>query len=487
MSAKAIMIQGTMSNAGKSLLCAGLCRIFSRDGYKVAPFKAQNMALNSYITRDGLEIGRAQAVQAFAAGVEPSGDMNPVLLKPTTDMGSQVIVNGRALKNMSAKEYYSRKKELIPDVTKAYERLASENDIIVIEGAGSPAEINLAKDDFVNMGMAKIANCPVLLAGDIDRGGVFAQLYGTISLLDDEAQNRIQGLIINKFRGDVSILEPGLEQLEVLCKKKVVGVVPYMKVDIEEEDSVSDRLYKSNSIDQNCIKIGVIKLPRISNYTDFMPLEIEDDVRVYYISDKSMLDEMDLIIIPGSKSTISDLNWMKESGIAPKITRLAAGGKLVLGICGGYQMLGEALTDGDHVESEDDGLVQGLNLLPIKTVFEQGKHQKQVQLNTGELSGEFSELSNRIISGYEIHNGCSDRNIASKGSVLGTYVHGLFEDPGFREAFLEIIASKKGIVRGANPAISYDEYREQQFDVLEGCLRDSLDIDQIYRIINEWR
>ena len=270
--AKAIMIQGTMSNAGKSLLAAGLCRIFKQDGYKVAPFKSQNMALNSYITREGLEMGRAQVTQAEAAGIEPSVYMNPILLKPTNDVGSQVIVNGEVVKNMSAREYFAYKKQLIPDILKAYEKLDKEYDIIVIEGAGSPAEINLKQDDIVNMGMAKMAKAPVLLVGDIDRGGVFAQLVGTIMLLEDEEKKMIKGTIINKFRGDKTILDPGVDMLEEMTRIPVVGVTPYMQVDIEDEDSLSERFFHKNN--QGVVDIAVIRLPRISNFTDFAVLEL---------------------------------------------------------------------------------------------------------------------------------------------------------------------------------------------------------------------
>ena len=294
------MIQGTMSNAGKSLLTAGLCRIFRQDGYRVAPFKSQNMALNSYITSEGLEMGRAQVMQAEAAGIEPSVLMNPILLKPTNDTGSQVIVNGEVLGTMSARDYFKYKKNLVPDIMKAFRTLAEKNDIIVIEGAGSPAEINLKTDDIVNMGMAKMADAPVLLAGDIDRGGVFAQLYGTVELLEPEERNRIRGLIINKFRGDKTILDPGIEMLEEKCGIPVVGVAPYLDIQVEDEDSLTERFDRGQ--ETGLIDIAVIRIPRISNFTDFNPLESIPGVSLRYVKHTSDLKNPDVIILPGTKT-----------------------------------------------------------------------------------------------------------------------------------------------------------------------------------------
>ena len=298
--AKSIMIQGTMSNVGKSLLTAGLCRIFKQDGFKVSPFKSQNMALNSFITEDGLEMGRAQVMQAEAAGVKPSVLMNPVLLKPTNDVGSQVIVNGEVLGVMPAREYFKYKKNLIPEVMKAYNQLSKENDIIVIEGAGSPAEINLkTDDDFVNMGMAKLADAPVLLVGDIDRGGVFAQLIGTVDLLDEDERNRIKGLIINKFRGDKTILEPGVAMIEERANIPVVGVTPYINIQVDDEDSLSSRLEDHREV--KLIDIAVIRLPRISNFTDFNPFEMIEGVSLRYVKHAGELGNPDMVILPGTK------------------------------------------------------------------------------------------------------------------------------------------------------------------------------------------
>ena len=315
------MIQGTMSNAGKSLLCAGLCRIFKQDGYRVAPFKSQNMALNSFITEDGLEMGRAQVVQAEAAGVAPQVEMNPILLKPTNDVGSQVIVNGEVLKNMSAREYFAYKKQLIPDIMKAFHKLEEENDIIVIEGAGSPAEINLKKDDIVNMGLAKMVDAPVLLVGDIDRGGVFAQLLGTLMLLEDDEKERVKGLVINKFRGDKTILDPGVEMLEERGGVKVAGVVPYMHLSIEDEDSLSGQL---DNHDVGVIDLAVIRFPRISNFTDFNVFERLEGVSVRYVSSVQELGQPDMIFLPGSKNTMGDLRWMRQNGLEAAVKKLAA-------------------------------------------------------------------------------------------------------------------------------------------------------------------
>ena len=331
--AKPIMVQGTMSGAGKSLLVTALCRIFTEDGYRVAPFKSQNMALNSYVTKDGLEMGRAQVVQAAACGKEPDVRMNPVLLKPSTDTGSQVIVNGEVLRHMPAAEYYAFKSELIPSVLEAYESLAAENDIVVIEGAGSPAEINLKKDDFVNMGLAELVDAPVLLAGDIDRGGVFAQLYGTVALLEPNEKERVKGLLINKFRGDVRLLGSGLDQLFELTGVPTLGVIPYLKVKLDEEDSLAESLSVKTA--QRPVDVAVLRLPKISNFTDFAPLEDHPVLGLRYVESPEELGSPDLVILPGTKSTVADLLWLRQTGLEAAIQKLAARDVPVLGICGG--------------------------------------------------------------------------------------------------------------------------------------------------------
>ena len=373
--ARCIMVQGTMSGAGKSLLCAALCRIFAQDGYRVAPFKSQNMALNSFVTRDGLEMGRAQVVQAQAAGIEPDVRMNPILLKPSSDVGSQVIVNGEVRGQMPAAAYFKMKKSLIPDILAAYNSLAEDVDIIVIEGAGSPAEINLKADDIVNMGLARLVDAPVLLAGDIDRGGVFAQLYGTVALLEPDERARIKGLIINKFRGDVEILRPGLAMLEEKTHLPVLGVVPYLKVDIEDEDSLSERLDTDKAVKP--LDLAIVRLPHISNFTDFMPLEQHPLLGVRYVQNARTLGTPDLILLPGTKNTIDDLLWLRQSGLEPALLKLAARGTPVFGVCGGYQMLGETLADPMGSESGRPQTLRGLGLLPTRTVFTTQKRRTQ--------------------------------------------------------------------------------------------------------------
>ena len=408
--AKNIMIQGTMSNAGKSLLAAGLCRIFKQDGYRVAPFKSQNMALNSFITKTGAEMGRAQVVQAEAAGIEPDVRMNPILLKPTTDVGSQVIVNGQVQGNMRAMEYYRRKREFIPAVMEAYNSLAQEYDIIVIEGAGSPAEINLKATDIVNMGLAELVDAPVLLVGDIDRGGVFAQLYGTIALLEPQEQQRIKGTIVNKFRGDRAILQPGIDILEKICGVPVAGVIPYTHVDIDDEDSLSTRFHTGDG--RKDIDIAVVKLPRISNFTDVSPLERFESVSVRYIERPDQLHQPDMILLPGTKSTIADLLWLRQSGLEAAICQQAARGCIVFGICGGYQMLGTSVRDPLGVEAAGVTDIKGMGLLPMDTVFQGEKVQQQTSGVFGEIPGALHSLSGMKYIGYEIHMGRSRQQLA---------------------------------------------------------------------------
>ena len=332
-----------MSGAGKSLLVTALCRIFAQDGWRVAPFKSQNMALNSYVTRDGLEMGRAQAAQAEAAGLDCDVRMNPILLKPSSDMGSQLIVNGRVQGEYSAAAYFRMKKSLIPEIRAAYDSLAAENDILVIEGAGSPAEINLRADDIVNMGLAEMVDAPVLLAGDIDRGGVFAQLYGTVALLQPRERQRIVGLIVNKFRGDVGLLQPGLEQIRELTGIPVLGVIPWLKVDIDDEDSLSPRLERAER--QGLLDIAVVRLPHIANFTDFAPLEEHPALGLRYVDRPEKLGEADLVILPGTKATMEDLRWLRQTGLEAAIRERAGKESPVLGVCGGYQMLGKTLSD----------------------------------------------------------------------------------------------------------------------------------------------
>lgn len=525
--AKAIMIQGTMSNAGKSLLAAGLCRIFKQDGYRAAPFKSQNMALNSYITKDGLEMGRAQAVQAEAAGILPDVSMNPILLKPTTDVGSQVIVNGIPVGNMGAKDYFAYKKELIPTVLEAYGKLENAYDIIVIEGAGSPAEINLKKDDIVNMGMAKMAKAPVLLAGDIDRGGVFAQLYGTVSLLEKEERRMVKGLIVNKFRGDRSILEPGLLQLEKLCGVPVVGTVPYLDVRIEDEDSLGDSLngrsYEPGEPEgAGVVEIAVIRFPRISNFTDFAYFSCMPGVRLKYVERLPALGTPDLVILPGTKNTVQDLLWMRQNGLEGAVFKLAEKQVPVWGICGGYQMLGEELLDPYGMEGERRE-VSGMGLLPVRTEFGREKTRTQAEGAFSQVEGIFEGLSGKCFSGYEIHMGkteinrenglmdtarffCGNLEICrplsyvmgtggepkkmheeglGRGNVYGSYVHGIFDRDGIADTIVSALRRKKGYDSPPEEKVSYRDFRESQYDRLAKELRKSMDMEMIYRIIRE--
>lgn len=483
--AKNIMIQGTMSNAGKSLLCAGLCRIFKQDGYRVAPFKSQNMALNSFITAAGGEMGRAQVVQAEAAGIAPDVRMNPILLKPTTDVGSQVIVNGVVQGNMRAMEYYRRKREYIPAVLDAYNALAEEYDIIVIEGAGSPAEINLKQEDIVNMGLAKLVDAPVLLVGDIDRGGVFAQLYGTVALLEADERARVKGTVVNKFRGDRTILEPGLRILEELCDVPVAGVVPYIHVDVDDEDSLSERFTRCT--ERKLVDIAVIRLPRISNFTDFGPFERYANVSVRYVDRVAELYQPDVIFVPGTKSTISDLMWLRQSGLEAAIHKAAASGTLVFGICGGYQMLGNRISDPEQAEAAGMTEIAGMGLLDVETVFHGQKVQTQTRGVFEGVHGILSGLNGMAYEGYEIHMGRSEEKLPvliGENNVYGSYVHGIFDAPRVADAILRAICDRKGIEITALEAFDLHAYKEQQYDLLAQAVREGLDMDLIYRILN---
>jgi len=502
--AKAIMIQGTMSNAGKSLITAGLCRIFKQDGYRVAPFKSQNMALNSFITKEGLEMGRAQVVQAEAAGIEPSVLMNPVLLKPTNDTSSQVIVNGEVYSNMSAQEYYQRKREIVPEIMKAYEKLDSQYDIIVLEGAGSPAEINLKENDIVNMYMAKLAKAPVLLAGDIDRGGVFASLVGTMMLFDESERAMVKGILINKFRGDKTILQPGLDMLEDIVHVPTLGVIPYLHVDIDDEDSLTERFNKKGSV--GLIDIAVIRLPRISNFTDFNVLEYIPGVTLRYVKSVAELKNPDLIILPGTKNTMEDLLWMRQNGLEASVLKHAAENKPVFGVCGGYQMLGVELSDPYGVEA--GGTLAGMGLLPAKTVFEKEKTRTQIKGKfQSDLSGLLKDLSGVEIEGYEIHMGQTEildhkegtlavlEEISGKpaaeaigmcrGNIYGSYVHGIFDKEDVAKTLVTALYHAKGLDSSEIEGLNVQAYKEQQYDLLAQGIRDNIDMDLLYQILEK--
>ena len=490
--AKVIMVQGTMSNAGKSLLVAGLCRIFKQDGYRVAPFKSQNMALNSFITEEGLEMGRAQVMQAEAAGIKPQVCMNPILLKPTNHVGSQVIVNGEVLGNMKARDYFAYKKQLLPDIKKAFRKLEEVADIIVIEGAGSPAEINLKENDIVNMGMARLVDAPVLLVGDIDRGGVFAQLLGTLMLLEEEELAIVKGLIINKFRGDKSILDPGIEMLEKKGGIPVTGVIPYMELSLEDEDSLTERFSHK---EKGNIDLAVIRYPRISNFTDFHVFEQIEGVSVRYVTSVQELHQPDLIFLPGSKNTMGDLKWMRQNGLEAAVKKLSEEIP-IFGICGGYQMLGNQIFDRDSVE--EGGSIRGMELLPIETSLEKEKMRSQVQGVINTIHGIFSELSGRSYTGYEIHMGQTryeedlsgniDEKVVVTGereNIYGSYVHGLFDCGNIASVMVEALARKKGISMKTRTDMDYQRFKESQYDKLADTLREYLNMEEIYGMLRE--
>ena len=507
--AKAIMIQGTMSNAGKSLVTAALCRIFHQDGKRVNPFKSQNMALNSFITAEGAEMGRAQVVQAEAAGVKPSVLMNPILLKPTSDSGSQVIVNGVAIGTMPAVEYYKFKTKLVPDIMKAYNTLAEKSDIMVIEGAGSPAEINLKAQDIVNMGMARMAKSPVLLVADIDRGGVFASIYGTLMLLDPEERAMVKGVIINKFRGDVSILKPGLDMLEEKTGIPVIGVLPMMNVDIEDEDSLSERLTQVKSKNA-LIDIAVIKFPRMSNFTDFNVFELIEGVSLRYVKSTEELGNPDMIILPGTKNTIDDLKWMRQNGLETAVLHKANNGTVVFGICGGYQMLGRSLSDPFGFDSGHAGSVTtGMALLNTETEFVENKRTIQMKGHFNRVEGIFSGLSGREFYGYEIHSGITkleetkalntvepinekaepfaegSQTVRGGMQVYGTYIHGIFDGEGIAAKIVEALLGRKGLSMDDVKVIDYQEYKQHQYDLLAQSVREHLDMEKVYAIVEK--
>ena len=567
--ARKIMIQGTMSSAGKSLIAAGLCRIFKQDGYRVAPFKSQNMALNSFVTAEGLEMGRAQVMQAEAAGTAPTVDMNPILLKPTSDKGSQVIVRGEVLADMDARKYFKYKTELIPVIKEAFAKLEKDYDIIVIEGAGSPAEINLKQNDIVNMGIAKMFDANVLLVGDIDRGGVFAQLVGTLELLPEDEKKRVKGLIINKFRGDKTILDPGIDMLFDRCRIPVCGTVPYMKdLKIDDEDSLTERFSAGRTSGQGLVKPGtgvqgmtsgtrcmssgverscddaqseyvdivVIRLPHISNFTDFDVFDSISGCHVRYVDDVWDLGTPDIVMLPGSKNTIADMMWLKDKGLDREIKKLAMDIP-VFGICGGFQILGEVIADeygldcGENSGSDDENssasgyerndsvssgmapvsrVVEGMGLLPITTVMKKDKTRKQVSGVLPGLSGILSTLSGKQYSGYEIHMGDSvffdDTESSSPGyhvgqgrssgspedmitavincgNIYGTYIHGIFDDSDIAAELVRTLAKHRGLDIVPEHRTSYKDFKEEQYDMLADILRSSLDMEYIYSVM----
>jgi len=496
--AAALMVQGTCSGAGKSQLVAGLARILSDEGVRVAPFKSQNMALNSFITEEGAEIGRAQALQAEAARQTPTPDMNPVLLKAQGDRGCQVILGGRVHSNMTAKDYYAFRDEAWTVITEAYGRLSRDYDVILIEGAGSPAEINLSEQEVVNMRVARHAKSPVLLVGDIERGGVFASFYGTYALVGNDAEY-IKGYVVNKFRGDVDILAPGLEMIRDRTGVPVVGVLPWVgDLGLDEEDGLSlpysGSASRTPSLEGNSLRVTVVRLPYISNFTDLAPLEAEPDVELAFTVNAGEIESSDLVIIPGSKNTTHDMEFLNRSGLSHAIRRAAARGTEVIGVCGGYQMLGRRILDPLGVEG-GPASAEGIGLLDVETTLEGAKTTTQTEASTS-LYGNTATLR-----GYEIHmgettggdglmdfkrlsSGQALKDGAQKGNVWGTYLHGLFDSDGFRSSMLNTLRERKGLPAPGLP-VSYQSIRENNMDRWAAILKEHLDMDFIKGLLRQ--
>jgi adenosylcobyric acid synthase len=498
------MVQGTGSSVGKSVLVTAFCRLFARAGYRVAPFKAQNMALNSAVTADGGEIGRAQAVQAEASGVDPTVDMNPILLKPEEDFRSQVVVRGQVYATLTYREYNRLKPELLEVVRESLERLRRSYDLIVIEGAGSPAEVNLKADEIVNMRIARLAEAPVLLVGDIDRGGVFASLVGTLELLEPEERSRVRGFIINKFRGDASLLKPGLEFLQRRTGIPVLGVVPYFRdILVAAEDSVSLEEGGGHVGGNYLLDVAVVRLPRISNFDDFEPLAAEPGVRVRFIRNPNELNGADLVILPGTKSTVADLEFVRRTGLADLIRERAASGTLIMGICGGYQMLGREIRDPRGVESASP-CVSGLDLLPVVTTFVPRKTTQRVRATVaGDASFLLVAGHGMPLRAYEIHMGQTrtdgaaypfvvterqglavadpDGATNASGNVMGTYLHGLFQNSELRAALLRAVAARKGVA--PHPRWGSLPSATANYDRLADLVRSNVDITRILALV----
>lgn len=502
--AQYIMLQGTSSHVGKSIVATALCRIFHQEGRHVVPFKAQNMALNSYVTKDGLEMGRAQVAQAEAACLEPQVDMNPVLLKPTGPSSSQVIIQGRAIGNLSAREYHrGYSLQAFSIVTAALDRLRQQYDTIVIEGAGSPAEVNLKDNDIVNMRVAKYLDAPVLLVADIDRGGSLAAIVGTLELLDEDERSLVKGLIINKFRGDISLFRPAVDFLEKKTGKPVLGVLPFIDdLGIDDEDSVSlDD--KHQQVQTGQLRLAVIQFPKISNFTDFDSLAAEQDVALYYVKHADDLRQADVIFLPGSKNTLEDMNWLRQTGLERALKQALAQGIPIIGICGGYQMLGNSIADPAHTESDQE-VVEGLGMLEMTTSFSAEKLTSQVAATCHELPFLGNTIQDKQLSGYEIHMGRSQStsgiypimvteqagkscHIAGgsarpDGLVWGTYLHGIFDNDGFRRQVLNILRVHKGWQPMAQTYNFHDE-KEKSYNRLAEVVRNHLDMDALHRIM----
>jgi adenosylcobyric acid synthase len=530
--AKAIMVQGTGSDVGKSILVCALCRIFRQEGFKVAPFKSQNMSNNSYVTADGREMGRAQVAQAEAAGILPTAEMNPILLKPSGNNGSQIITMGRPLRHMTAHEYYDNKDSMLEIAKEAYESLSNTYDVIVIEGAGSPAEINIKDNDIVNMKIAEIADAPVILVTDIEKGGSFAWIVGTLELLNSDERDRVMGIVINKFRGDLSILESGIDMLEERIKKPVLGVLPYFtNIDVDDEDSMSlDKRNKKQKAGRETVShkgtkeklkleletedekhesqidVVIVRLPRISNFTDFDILIRENNISVRFVEDARSIGNPDLIILPGTKNTIGDLESIKENGIADAVLNLAKTGTMIIGICGGYQMLGKVILDPENAESKTLE-TDGLGLIDVSTLFRMQKNTHQVKATLHERGSDiFKGLnSDNEITGYEIHMGetvllngaapflkikersdeevsMDDGAVSNDGNVIGTYLHGIFDNDEFRLGIINRLRESKGLTPVLAEELSSVD-KEREYDKLADWFREHINMDMIYEQI----
>lgn len=505
---RAIMVQGTSSHCGKSLIVAALCKIFADSGYRVAPFKAQNMSLNSFATRDGREIARAQALQALAAGIEPMSDMNPILCKPKGDMVSQIVLHGKPYRDITAGSYYEfASKEGLESVKQSLRRLMLRFEILVIEGAGSPAEINLYDRDIANMRVADLADAPVLLVGDIDRGGVFASIFGTLRLLKPEHEARIRGLIINKFRGDRTILEPGLRQLEEITGKAVLGVIHYIHdLRLPSEDSVSLEEFRVRNA--STVDIAVIRFPRISNFTDFEPFQSLPEVSLRYVDNPTEMNIPNVVILPGTKNTLQDLLWLRRSGLAEEVLSLAKQGIPVIGICGGYQMLGKFIVDNEGYEGEVSGEFEGLGLLDVVTYFD--KHDKITEQVFAESIGEDQMLGTvrgRTLKGYEIHAGSTitlgntkpafrivkrgdrvvndlDGTVSADGLIVGTYIHGVFDNPSVIETLTRFLAKYKRVKPCWPVQKDTKKIWQENLEKLGRTVKENLDMNEIYHLLD---
>ncbi|MCF0148397.1 MAG: cobyric acid synthase [Clostridium sp.] len=494
---KSIMLLGTASSVGKSTIATAICRYFKNAGMRVAPFKALNISLNSYVTEEGLEMGRAQVVQAEACEIKPRACMNPVLLKPSGNMQTQVIVNGKVKCNIDSYKYKELNKELKEVVKDTYKEISKEYDLMVLEGSGSCAEINLRESDIANMHMAKVSNSPVILVADIDRGGVFASVVGTIMLLDEEERNRVKGIIINKFRGSMESFKPAMKQLEKIINIPVLGAMPYFNLDIEDEDSVTERISNSTS-ESKGLDIVVIRLPYMSNFTDFNALSRLENVSIRYVNTLKEIGNPHVLIIPGSKNTIEDIRFLKEKGLYNEIVTLEKRGTTILGICGGYQMMGSVIIDDLGVEGEKR-IEKGFGFLPLTTRFNKEKITKQ---SSGRItSNKIKEINNIEVFGYEIHNGetlvtnennifieLSNGEIAGaindKGNVIGTYIHGIFDNGDFIKYFIKSLLVKNNLMDDYNEISTYKEYKLRELDKLSKILEENINMEKVKEILN---